>query len=83
VKITMLAAITATVAATFTFPPTAHADPTPPCSNGQVVVTAGPTESGLGHRGVTLPRTPPIRWPSRPASPAPATSRSIPWALTC
>lgn len=51
-KITMLAAIAATAIAV---PATAHADPTPPpCSTGQVVVTAGPMESGLGHRGVTL-----------------------------
>jgi Protein of unknown function (DUF4232) len=53
-RIVMLAAIAAMTAATVSVPANAHADPAPPCSNGQVVVTAGAPESGMGHRGVTL-----------------------------
>ena len=52
-RIALIAA--ATVAATIALPAaTAHADATRPCANGQVVVTAGHSESGMGHRGVTL-----------------------------
>src|ERR1700752_2890232 len=54
-KIMMLAAMGAMAAATtIALPGTAKADPALPCSTGQVVVTAGQPESGLGHRGVTL-----------------------------
>lgn len=53
-KITMLAAVAATAAATIALPAAAHADPTPPCSTGHVVVTAGTSESGSTHRGMTL-----------------------------
>ena len=35
-------------------PATARAEPAPPCSNGQVVVTAGKYSTGLGHRGLEL-----------------------------
>jgi hypothetical protein len=44
----------ATAVAITALPPTAHADPIPPCANGDVVVTAGPHESGMGHRALTL-----------------------------
>lgn len=50
-KIAMLVVMAATSVA---LPATAHAEPTPPCSNGQVVVTAGKYSTGLGHRGLTL-----------------------------
>jgi hypothetical protein len=50
----MLAATAFAVSATFTLPATAHAGPAPACATGQVNVTAGPMESGMGHRGVTL-----------------------------
>jgi hypothetical protein len=53
-KTVAAAAITATGLAIIALPATAHADPTPACSNGQVVVTAGPPEAGLAHRGMTL-----------------------------
>jgi hypothetical protein len=39
-KLALLA--TATVAAMIALPATGHAGPTPACSNGQVIVTAGP-----------------------------------------
>src|SRR5262245_20658725 len=50
----MLAAIAATIAATVTVPATAQAMPTPACTDGQVVVTAGKYEAAMGHRGLTL-----------------------------
>jgi hypothetical protein len=50
-KIPMLVVTAATALAV---PATAHAEPAPPCSNGQVVVTAGKYSTGLGHRGLEL-----------------------------
>jgi hypothetical protein len=51
-KLALIAAATAT--ATVGLPATAHGVPTPPCSNGQVVVTAGQYSTGMGHRGLEL-----------------------------
>jgi Protein of unknown function (DUF4232) len=54
-KITTLVAIaTATVATTIALPPTAHADPTPPCSSGQVQVSNGGEQAASGHRELLL-----------------------------
>jgi hypothetical protein len=50
-RIAMLVVMAATSVA---LPATAHAEPIPPCSNGQVVVTAGKYSTGLGHRGLEL-----------------------------
>jgi hypothetical protein len=50
-KIAMLVAMAATSVA---LPATAHAEPTPPCSNGQVQVSNGGEHRGLGHRDVIL-----------------------------
>jgi Protein of unknown function (DUF4232) len=47
-------AAVATALAITALPATANADPVPPCANGDVVVTAGQYESGMGHRGLTL-----------------------------
>ena len=44
----------AVAAACIGFPATAHAEPIAPCSDGQVLVTAGQSSAGLGHRGLTL-----------------------------
>jgi hypothetical protein len=54
-KITRLALIaTATVGATIALPSTAHADQPPPCSSGQVAVSASWAPPGLTHRAVLL-----------------------------
>jgi Protein of unknown function (DUF4232) len=50
-NLTMLASI---AAATIALPATAHADPLPPCSDGQVQVTNGGQQSASGHRDVVL-----------------------------
>jgi len=54
VKITTLALISIATSATVTIPVTAHAEPAPPCSNGQVQVSNSDEGRGLGHRSVTL-----------------------------
>ena len=45
---------TATFAAAVALPPTAHADPTPPCASGQVQVDNGGEQAAAGHRRVLL-----------------------------
>jgi hypothetical protein len=50
-KIAMLEVMAATSVA---LPATAHAEPTPTCSNGQVQVSNGGEHRGLGHRDVIL-----------------------------
>jgi len=51
---TITALATATVAAAIALPPTAHADPTPPCASGQVQVDNGGEQAAAGHRRVLL-----------------------------
>ncbi len=50
-NVTVLAAI---AAATIALPATAHADPPPPCSDGQVQVTNGGQQAASGHREIVL-----------------------------
>jgi Protein of unknown function (DUF4232) len=53
-NLTMLAAITAAAAATIAIPAAAHADPPPPCSDGQVQVSNGGQQAASGHRAIVL-----------------------------
>jgi hypothetical protein len=50
-NVTVLAAI---AAATIALPATAHADPLPPCSDGQVQVSNGGQQAASGHREIAL-----------------------------
>lgn len=54
-KITTLTAIAAAmVSATLALPATAHAEPTPPCSTGQVRVSVAGSQAASGHADETL-----------------------------
>jgi hypothetical protein len=53
-KLTNLTVLAAIAAAAFAQPATAHADPTPPCSDGQVQVSNGGQQAASGHREIFL-----------------------------
>ena len=53
-KFTNLTVLAAIAAATIALPATAHADPPPPCSDGQVQVSNGGQQAASGHREIVL-----------------------------
>src|SRR4029079_11997492 len=51
---TLMTTLAALAAASIAAPATAHADPLPPCSDGQVQVSNGGQQAASGHRELVL-----------------------------